>query len=77
MTVIKKFKFGGVDLTLPDGQLTINRKNGDTVVDTVSFTANQTSNATLNLPTDTTVTEDSTNLVTSGAVYDAIDSLDT
>lgn len=77
MTVIKKFKFGGVDLTLPDGQLTINRKNGNTVIDTVTFTANQTSNSSLDLPTDTTVTEDSTNLVTSGAVYDAIGALDT
>jgi len=77
MTVIKKFKFGGVDLTLPDGQLTINRKNGNTVIDTVTFTANQTSDSTLDLPTDTTPTEDSTNLITSWGVYDAINSLDT
>lgn len=77
MVVIKKLKFGGVDLTLPDGQLTINRKNGADVIDTVSFTANQTGNSTLDLPTDTKVTEDSTNLVTSWAVYDAINELDT
>lgn len=77
MAVIKKFKFWWVDYTLPDWTLTINRKNWNTVVDTVSFSANQTTNATLDLPTDIAPTENSTNLVTSWGVFDAINTLDT